>query len=165
MVLVFTNGSQLQNPETNATAYTYTIQHRERIILEHSHPISKAIIFKVELTAISTGVRRALQLPYILCVVAYGDSTSALHSALDPSPHPAQSQSLLLIQALKDWLSHDTSRTITLKWCPSHSNIWQNGCTDYLTKHQTVVHDLAPIITISYAKMQVIKDVMNTWVQ
>lgn len=100
--LVFTDRSQPANPETHATAYTYIIQHWEQIIIEHSYPIGKAIVFEVELAAISTGIWRATNIPYISCIIIYGNSTSALHLVLDPSPHPAQSQSLLLNQALQD---------------------------------------------------------------
>lgn len=95
----------------------------------------------------------------------YIDSTSTLHSALDLSPHPAQSQSLLFNQALQDWLSANMNRTTTFKWCPLHSNIWQNDCVDYLAKHQTTLHDTAPIVTIGYAKVCIVKDIMDTWTQ
>lgn len=97
-----------------STSYAYAIQHRERIILEHSHPIGKAIVFEAEVAAISTGVR-AITPPYISRVVVYGDSTSALSSAINPPPHPPQSQSLLLNQIQRTWLDSNVNRTVAFK--------------------------------------------------
>lgn len=96
----------------------------------------------------------AATLPYISRVVVYGDSTSALLTAIDPSPHPVQSQSILLNQALRKWLNN----IIAFKWCP-----WQNDRADYLAKRAFTLHNTAPTVTISYAKMRVVKGVMGSW--
>lgn len=43
--------------------------------------------------------------------------------------------------------------------------MWQNDRADYLAKRASTLHDTAPMVTIGYAKMRVVKDVMDSWTQ
>lgn len=155
------NGRTLTHPQhhtlisynTASASYTTT-----------PHAIGKALVFETEPAAISAGVRKAMTLPYVTRIVFYGDSTSALRSALDSFPHPAQSQSLRLKQSRSDWLDGNTDRNISFKWCPSHTGKYPAERTRRLPR-QNYFHAARslPLTTIGFTRMHVIKEVMNAW--
>lgn len=77
---------------------------------------------------------RSYFIPLRTIQTIYADSRAALSSAFNPKPHPAQYQSIQLILAPRQWLHLDASRTIDIRWCPSHSGVTMNEAVDEICK-------------------------------
>lgn len=65
-------------------------------------------------------------------VLVYVDLCAALSSLFNTKPHPAQHQSIFLFDSLRPWLHGNRSRSVSLRWCPSHSGVVLNESVDKL---------------------------------
>lgn len=130
--LVFSDGSYPSDPSTYPTTAAFRILYEGDFPVTQAFSVQHSTIAEAELSAMSQGIRKAIRISKQNNIVLFADSRASLTSLLNPKPHPAQSQSLLLIAALRIWLGKDTAHTITIRWCPSHSGVVHNKLVDKL---------------------------------
>ena len=93
----------------------------------------------------------------------FSDSVAALKLITDPSPHPAQSMSPIFIRNIFATLDSHPNLTITMDWCPGHSNVHGNERADLLANDARPLKGIHKHATITHMKTKSARRISKRW--
>lgn len=131
-IVIFMDGSLSVGRGPLPTTAVFHIEDGSKFPRRHQFHVHHATVAEAELHAISKGIRTAIANSPRNRILVYADSRAALSSLFDAKPHPAQHQSIFLFDAIRPWLHGSSTRSVSLRWCPSHSGVILNESVDKL---------------------------------
>lgn len=95
----------------------------------------------------------------------FSDSVAALKLITDPGPHPGQTLSLIFITNIFAALDANPDLTITIDWCPGHSDVKGNENADRIAKSALSSRGVFKRPTIAFQKSRSAKRITKAWVK
>jgi ribonuclease HI len=167
-LVVFTDGSVSDGASSRAGTGV-VIQARGRPVFEKAICVrDKATSFDTEVFGLCVGLSFAIKYAQnnnIHNINIFSDSSSAISSIPDTTPHPAQFLSIHFVKKARAFLDCKTQHRITIQWLPSHCGITGNERADELAREGTSPQLPAVFssASLSYLKAKSKKDLIKDW--
>lgn len=134
--VLFTDGSHKLNDDGHCAGAAWALFRPHTPTIHGSFGVGTASPYDAEMAALARGIRAATDAchPDTRTLHIYVDNRAAADAIFRSKLGPSQLLSILACQRARDFLKHDSRRTIHVHWCPAHVNIAQNELVDRLAK-------------------------------